>query len=77
MDEPKRKVHKIVVDRKLCIGAATCIVVAPKAFELDAEGIAIVKPGAKELDDEMLIQAAQSCPTQAIFLYDADGKKLN
>ncbi|MFA5935556.1 MAG: ferredoxin [Patescibacteria group bacterium] len=29
---------KIVVDRDLCIGAATCVVLAGKTFALDEEG---------------------------------------
>ncbi|KKU50773.1 MAG: seg [candidate division WWE3 bacterium GW2011_GWC1_47_10] len=64
----KRKVHKIVVDRNACIGAATCIIVAPDAFDLDDKNIAIVKPGALDLDDDTLLMAAQSCPTAAIRL---------
>ena len=78
MDENinKRKVHKIAVDRKACIGAATCIVVAPDAFELDDENVAIVKTGALDLSDDMLLMAAQSCPTSAIILYDENGNQI-
>lgn len=72
----KRKIHKIQVDRKTCIGAATCVVIAPKAFQLDQEGIAIVPDTALEVDDDTLIQAAQSCPVQAIYLFDDQGKKI-
>jgi len=32
---------KVWVDRDLCIGAATCIAVAPKTFVLDSEAKAI------------------------------------
>ena len=70
------KIAKIVVDRKLCIGAATCVVVNPKAFDLDAESIAIVKDGALQTGDELLLMAAQSCPVSAVFLYDEDGKQI-
>jgi len=73
----KRKVHKIVIDRKACISAATCIVVAPKAFELDKEGIAVTLSSYTQHTDDELLQAAQSCPTQAIKLYDEEGKALN
>ena len=75
-NETKRKVHKITVDRKACIGAATCIVVAPDAFELDDENIAIVKPEALDLNDDMLLMAAQSCPTAAIILYGENGNQI-
>ena len=72
----KRKIHKIVVDRDACISAATCVVIAPKAFDLDTESIAVVKSEALELDDDTLLMAAQSCPTQAILLFNEDGKQI-
>lgn len=71
-----RKVHKIKIDRAACIGAGTCIITAPKAFDLDEEGIAVVKPEALEVDDNALMMAAQSCPTAAITLYDDAGKEI-
>ncbi len=71
-----KKIHKIVVDRKACIGVATCVVIAPDAFDLDEEGIAIVKEGAENLDDNKLLMAAQSCPVLAIHLFDSEGNKI-
>lgn len=70
------KIKKVVIDREACISAATCVVLAPKAFDLDDEGIAVVLPGATEEDINTLLVAAQSCPTAAIMLYDEDGKKI-
>jgi len=72
----KRKVHKIKIDRDTCIGAATCLIVAPDAFELDDENVAVVKAEALDVDDDKLMMAAQSCPTAAIFLYDEDGNEI-
>lgn len=71
-----KKIHKIKVDRDACISAATCIVVSPDAFELDDEGIAVVKKDALSVGDDELIMAAQSCPTAAIILYDKDGSQI-
>lgn len=71
-----KKIHKIVVDRGVCIGAGTCVIVSPDGFELDGENIAVVKSGARELDDEQLLMAAQSCPTSAIALYDEEGNQI-
>jgi len=71
------KITKIVVDRKACIGAATCVVVNPQAFDLDSTSIAIVKDGALQTGDDLLLMAAQACPVSAIALYDAEGKKVN
>jgi len=76
MTTPPKKVAKIVVDRKLCIGAGTCVVVSPDGFEMDEENIAVVKPGAQRLSFNELLMAAQSCPTQAIFLYDEEGNQI-
>ena len=73
---PEKKVHKIQIDRKACIGAATCMVISPDGFELDEESIATVKPGAEKLSDDVLIMAAQSCPTQAVILFDKEGNQI-
>jgi len=70
------KVKKIEVDRELCIGAASCVGIAPEAFELDTENIAILKSDWQGLSDETLIAAAESCPTKAIFLYDGSGQQI-
>jgi ferredoxin len=76
MSDTKKKIHKIVVDRAGCISAGTCVVVSPDGFDLDEEGIAVVKPGATSLNDDELLMAAQSCPTAAILLFDEDGKQI-
>lgn len=68
-------IGKIVVDRDLCIGAASCVQVAPAVFELDGENKVIVID-ANAVDDETLKQAAQSCPTKAILLSDKEGKQI-
>jgi|SRR3972149_5364663 len=74
---PKKpiKIGKIVVDRNLCIGAASCIAVAPEVFELDSENKAVVYND-KGADDETILLAAQSCPTQAILIFDEDGNQI-
>lgn len=70
-----RKIGKIVVDRDLCIGAASCIAVAPGVFELDGENKAVVYND-KGADDETILLAAKSCPTQAILLFDEEGNQI-
>ena len=91
MGNGERKIGKIVIDRNLCIGAATCVVTAGDVFELDSENKAVVKlqGGAKNsgpvarkdlesatIDNATLLAAAQSCPTKAILVYDEDGKPI-
>ena len=71
-------IAKIVIDRDLCIGAASCIAVASATFELDGENKVVVTggDGANAVDDETLIMAAQSCPTNAILLFDKSGAQV-
>lgn len=71
-----KKITKIVVDRNACIGASTCIVVNPEAFDLDDQNIAIVKDGALQTGDERLLLAAQACPVAAILLYNEAGEQV-
>jgi ferredoxin len=66
-------IRRIVVDRVKCIGAYTCVEVAPKVFQLDDQNLAyIVDPNSEEEDTILL--AAQSCPLLAIELYDENNK---
>lgn len=68
-------ITKIVIDRDLCIGAASCIAVSGAVYELDNENkVIVLDPNA--IDDETLIMSAESCPTKAIFLYDKEGKQV-
>lgn len=86
-----KKISRLVVDRDLCIGAASCVVVYPQVFAMDDENKAVIlkKDGTQtsdetsvtelavdHIDDETLLLAAQSCPTLAIFLYDEDGNQV-
>ncbi len=69
------KISKIVIDRNLCIGAASCVTISPDVFELDSENKAVIKnPDADTIQNIMM--AAQSCPTKAIIVYDEDGKQV-
>jgi ferredoxin len=62
------------VDRAQCIGNGVCLALAPAAFTLDASMKAVVlDPGAES--EEALLAAAESCPTQAIYL-SIEGKAL-
>ncbi len=70
-----RKIRRIVIDRQACIGAQSCVVVAPGIFQMDEQNLAyVVDPDAH--DEETLLMAAQSCPVLAIHLFDKDGKKV-
>ena len=73
---------KVVIDRDLCIGAASCVALLPEVFALDGEGKAIVLTAAqkdieaKKFSVEQLLEAAKSCPVNAITVFDDEGKQL-
>ena len=65
------KKWKIVIDRDLCIGAASCVALAMKTFALDAENKAVVLEGEGDVPETIKL-AAESCPTKAIILEDEE-----
>ena len=68
-------IKKIVVDRNLCIGAATCVAVAPTVYQLDDNGKAYILD-ADSVDDQTMLQAAKSCPVNAIIIKDKNGNVI-
>jgi ferredoxin len=73
-----RKIRNLTmrIDRNLCIGAATCIAIAPKAWALDDEAKAIILDSAENETDQTLIEAARGCPVAAIIITDENGKQI-
>ena len=68
--------YKVTVDRNLCIGAGSCVAVAPKAFALDNEAKAIILPTVNDESDETLVESARACPVAAIIVTDETGKQI-
>ncbi|MBU0467313.1 MAG: ferredoxin [Nanoarchaeota archaeon] len=69
--------YKIKYNKTKCIGAATCVQLAPDTWKLDDEGLAVMKKSEfteEELDKQT--KAAKSCPAHAIEIYDDQGKKI-
>lgn len=66
---------KVRVDRDLCIGIGNCVAFAPSVFELDAESKAVVLDPSS-VDESTLLEAAKSCPEQAIIIEDEGGQQL-
>lgn len=67
---------KVRVDRDLCIGAATCIAIAPKSYVLDSQAKAIILKSIDEESEQTIIDSAKSCPVAAIFIEDEKGNKI-
>jgi len=68
--------YKVWVDRNLCIGAATCVAVSPKSFQLDNEAKAVIIRTVDEEELENIIEAAKACPVAAIFIEDENGNRI-
>jgi ferredoxin len=61
--------YRIEIDQGLCSGFGSCAELAPKVFELDGSGI--VSPLVSESSDDVVLEAARSCPMGAISVFDA------
>lgn len=64
------------VDRDLCIGAATCVAVAPKTFVLDSQAKAVYLNTSAQDSDQTIIDAARACPVAAIIIEDEKGNRI-
>ncbi len=79
--------YKVLYERVNCIGAAVCVAVYPKYWEMDADGKANLLGSLKsgdsfevELDEselEQMKQAAEGCPVNVIHITNMDtGEKI-
>jgi len=62
---------RVIIDRRRCIGAGTCLALAPSAFQWRKGDF--LKPelvDATSVDEDTLREVAAACPTQAIVLED-------
>ncbi|MBI2288568.1 MAG: ferredoxin [Chloroflexi bacterium] len=66
---------KVKVDRDLCTGVGNCVAFAPSVFKLDAKNKAVVLDADSVSDDELL-EAAESCPENAIIVEDDEGNQV-
>lgn len=76
--------YKVKVDRNACIGAASCVAVAPNTFDLDGEGKAVIKKkdgtstsdfvNYSDINDDEtnVMHAGKSCPVNAIIIVEVD-----
>ena len=66
---------KVKVDRELCIGVGNCAGFAPTVFELDEENKAVVVDPSS-VEEQTVLEAAESCPQNAIIVEDDQGNQL-
>lgn len=63
---------RIKIDRERCMGSGSCQFHAPHVFDLDAECKAIVIDPQGD-GPQAIRNAAESCPSRAIEIEEADG----
>jgi ferredoxin len=71
---------RAVVDHDLCAGVGQCVQIAPGAFRIGDDGLAVavaVEPsggsgGSSAFSAEEIAEAADSCPMAAIAIVPAD-----
>jgi ferredoxin len=65
----------VEVDRALCFGFGDCVDTAPAVFALDDENTAyVIDPDAADV--ELILEASQNCPVDAIIVTDEDGAQI-
>lgn len=74
MNDAARKLI-VEVDEGRCIGVAYCADCAPAVFRMNANRVAEVIDS-NGADEATILEAAQSCPVDAIFVETEDGDLL-
>lgn len=67
--------YGLQVDRDMCVTLAVCLGIAPKVYELDAEGKAVIK-NANGADLNTLLDSCKGCPVNAIIMHHPNGKRI-
>lgn len=74
-DVSSRNRIAVEVDRALCFGFGDCVDTAPAVFALDDENTAyVIDPDAADVD--LILEAAQNCPVDAISVTDENGEQI-
>lgn len=77
--EPERQPNVFVdVDKSLCIGCCSCEIIAPDVFEINKSSM--LNPKSSVINQRgaginKIMNAAETCPTKAIRVEDADTKE--
>jgi ferredoxin len=65
---------RLDVDRNACISSGMCTGIAPERFVLEGDGSHAISEIVDE--DEAVIDAAESCPVEAIRVFNAASGEL-
>jgi ferredoxin len=65
---------KIAVNRDICLGSGLCAGTAPRHFRLDDGRSRAIQEDIEP--DDIVLDVADTCPAEAITVYDAAGRRL-
>lgn len=76
-DFEERELHglRIRIDRTLCVGFGDCVTGAPEAFRLADDGV-VTFLAPEGTDRQVLLDACEACPVDALTVWDAAGVQL-
>jgi ferredoxin len=66
---------QIRIKRDECCGHAECMEIAPDVFALDSRQKAVVLDP-EAASEDVVMEAAESCPCQAILVLDDEGEQV-
>lgn len=67
---------RVCINRDACIGTGSCIHIAPEVFELDDQQKVGFISQPPDIDRGRLIEACESCPVDALDIFDKNGNSL-
>ena len=66
---------RVCIDRTLCVGFGDCVTASPEAFALGEDDV-VVFLSPESANPSQLIRACESCPVDALTVWDAEGNLL-
>ncbi|HSY16150.1 MAG TPA: ferredoxin [Jatrophihabitantaceae bacterium] len=72
IDHTSAQTGQVTINREVCSGHARCVVLAPRLFDIDDDGLSTVQrqpADVAEYDDAR--RAASGCPERAITIVEA------
>jgi ferredoxin len=75
MDERRIGQLRVCIDRTLCVGFGDCVAASPEAFALGTDDV-VVFLSPESVNPSQLIRACESCPVDALTVWDVDGNML-